>query len=1270
MRLLFLIIVFLSVSQLMADPIISEFLASNDSELADEDGDFSDWIEIHNPDATAVDLTGWHLTDSATKLDKWTFPSVSVPAGGYLVVFASDKDRAVVGQELHTGFKLSSGGEYLALVRPDGISVVTEFDPFPAQSEDVSFGLNNRVVLVSEAAPLSYQLIEPSADAQGKWWTEHDFDDSQWSGGSAGIGYDNNADYLPLMNTLVPSGTINTWVRFPFFVEDVAALNGLLLQLRYDDGIEIYLNGTLVTSVNVTEPVQYGESHDWVDFDLTSHLQTLREGNNVLAIRLVNDSTTSSDMLLVPNLVATSLQFDSENYTYFTNPSPGTGNVSGVLNPGPIISEVTENPTAPSDEEDLLVTARVQARSNTAVGSVILRYRVNFADDVSLAMRDDGAAGDVAAGDGIFSALIPAAVSGPGDMLRWTVEAQDIGARESRMPLQVDTSGSNQSPEYYGTVIAGSNITTTLPVFHRFVQDTSAMDTDAGTRGSLYYNGRFYDNLFMRIRGNTSTNYVKKSHKIDFNDGFPFHLSESRPTVTEINLNTTYTDKSYNRAVLAASMHHLSGLPTPDMFHVYQRLNGYFYNVAIYAEQIDKTFIERQGINADGALYKSDSKTGLGGLGSTNGFTKKTRKTEDDSDLQALVDALDLDTDAREKWLFDNVDIACVVNWWAGVVVSQNIDATDKNYYLYRDSDGTGEWQVFPWDLDLTFGTRQLNSDPIYYNLSDVSIPRCPSSPFVGARPFEVHNNKRNYLLEAMASSPRMRKMLTRRIRTLTDQFLANNWFADRIDAFVPQLQSAVDEDHSKWGGNSHFNWSGDGIYTLTQANNRIKNEYLTPRLDYLTVTHGGEETLSWTTGDGSAGIPSSQSANPSVVLAEIVYNPASGDQDEEYIELQNNGDTAVDLSGWSLSGGVTLSFKGGTVLPAGGSLYLSPDRKVFRQRASGPTGGEGLQIAGDYSGHLGNFGETLVLTNSAGSVVAQTSTPTAPSPAQEYLVVSQFHYQSLAHADAEFIEITNISSTRTVSLVGVDFSKGVEFNFTDSSITSLGPGEKVLVVKNQTAFESVYGTSVSSRIAGTFTGALDNSGETIKLEDASNSTIHEFSYSPTTPWPVTMGKSLVLIDPTSRPDHDLPTSWALHPSAEGSPAGAQPTFTAWLASRGQTDPLADPDADGWSELLTYSLGRDLAGMDFIYRHGVDVIDSEGTDQSYLTLETTVRDGVTPVFQMSHSLSGWVDAILETDVRLVSDTSHGDGTRTLKYRLLSPISESSPRVFLRLKIQP
>ena len=118
---------------------INEFMASNSATLADEDGDYSDWIEIYNPTSAAIDLLNWSLTDDKTSPQKWQFPEARLNADGYLIVFASGKNRTLPGQELHTDFKLSIAGEYLALSDPQG-NITTAFDPsFSEQQPDISF---------------------------------------------------------------------------------------------------------------------------------------------------------------------------------------------------------------------------------------------------------------------------------------------------------------------------------------------------------------------------------------------------------------------------------------------------------------------------------------------------------------------------------------------------------------------------------------------------------------------------------------------------------------------------------------------------------------------------------------------------------------------------------------------------------------------------------------------------------------------------------------------------------------------------------------------------------------------------------------------------------------------------------------------------------------------------------------------------------------------------------------------------------------------------
>ena len=100
--------------------MISEVMPSNRSVLADADGDFSDWIELYNPKAEPVSLKDWALTDDDLKRAKWVFPECTLQPGGYLVVFASGKNRRDPGGELHASFRLSAKGETVRLSNAEG----------------------------------------------------------------------------------------------------------------------------------------------------------------------------------------------------------------------------------------------------------------------------------------------------------------------------------------------------------------------------------------------------------------------------------------------------------------------------------------------------------------------------------------------------------------------------------------------------------------------------------------------------------------------------------------------------------------------------------------------------------------------------------------------------------------------------------------------------------------------------------------------------------------------------------------------------------------------------------------------------------------------------------------------------------------------------------------------------------------------------------------------------------------------------------------------
>lgn len=120
---------------------LNEFLASNGMVLADEQGQYDDWIELYNTGPSSVDVGGMFLTDDFDEPTQWQIPSdrpdsTIIPADGYVLIWADD-DTDDAG--LHAGFKLSSDGEEIALFDADGITLIDRII-FGRQSGNVSFG--------------------------------------------------------------------------------------------------------------------------------------------------------------------------------------------------------------------------------------------------------------------------------------------------------------------------------------------------------------------------------------------------------------------------------------------------------------------------------------------------------------------------------------------------------------------------------------------------------------------------------------------------------------------------------------------------------------------------------------------------------------------------------------------------------------------------------------------------------------------------------------------------------------------------------------------------------------------------------------------------------------------------------------------------------------------------------------------------------------------------------------------------------------------------
>ena len=131
-------------------------MSLNTNTIVDYYGETSDWVELFNSSAISKSLQGCYLSDDADELDKWKFPDIVIPAGGFLLVWASGKDIICSNGEVHTNFKIKSSGEVIFLVYPDGTTILDQ-SPAQALQADISFGHkpnnNSDCFFFTEATP-------------------------------------------------------------------------------------------------------------------------------------------------------------------------------------------------------------------------------------------------------------------------------------------------------------------------------------------------------------------------------------------------------------------------------------------------------------------------------------------------------------------------------------------------------------------------------------------------------------------------------------------------------------------------------------------------------------------------------------------------------------------------------------------------------------------------------------------------------------------------------------------------------------------------------------------------------------------------------------------------------------------------------------------------------------------------------------------------------------------------------------------------------------
>ena len=308
-------------------------------------------------------------------------------------------------------------------------------------------------------------------------------------------------------------------------------------------------------------------------------------------------------------------------------------------------------------------------------------------------------------------------------------------------------------------------------------------------------------------------------------------------------------------------------------------------------------------------------------------------------------------------------------------------------------------------------------------------------------------------------------------------------------------------------------------------------------------------------------------------------------------------------------------------------------------------------------------------------------TTPPGIQPLLEYLAISEIMYDPPAATpseglagwtsqDFEWIELENRSSTLTLDLTDIRFTKGIDADIAPG--TTLNPGARCLVVRSEAAFELRHGAGLP--VAGEFsTSRLDNGGEPLKLSFGGGVPVREFRYDDDTPWPEGArgtGSSISFLPGVPLSTQGDGPQWRAGPPTPGTANVFPPGWDTW--TRNHFDPSdpdfaalsapgADSDGDGQANIVEYFLGSMPGVSSSIGAFESSRVNVAG--QTYFAISFLLRPDLTVQPESSLNLTAWTPTTLIE----VSRTPQSDGTERITVRETIPLA-TAPGHFLRVSV--
>ncbi len=1096
---IFGLITFLSIfsaPQLDAQIIISEFMASNRDHSLDEEGGSPDWIEIFNAGPEVVDMDGWHLTDNNQVLNKWTFPQIEIPSRGFLKVWCSGKHQIDPSAPLHTNFKLQRTGEYLALVRPDGATVEWQFTPrYPHQISDVSYGYpqpsESRMLL---GINVPAKALVPENDDLGMDWIQPDFNDEGWIEGTTAIGFDvkSRPTYTDLIKTDISEVMRRTnatcYQRIAFNVDNIDGFDLLHLNINYEDGFVAYLNGEEAARDNSPTSPNWNsrssgrqtstEGNTTRTFDITHVKHLLRAGRNVLAIHAMNDSPSSSDFFVLPQLAGVTVgDLDTTRRQYFEEPSPGQPNQIGF-------DAVAPQPDF-SVESGAFTGEVVVSLTTEAQGGVI-----RFTTDGTIPNADSDA------------------YEGPLTIDRTTVvkarvylldhlPSEPVSHTYISIHARVENFSSNLpiiTVNTLGNGIPGSG-SSTYGEMHLAVFDLDPDTQRASFKDTPAYQGKGG----IRVRGSSSAGFAKQNFAVETWDVDNEDLAVSlldMPEDSDWILHGPYSDKTLMRNALTYQWSNAVGQYAVRTrfveLYINQAANGQlgqstndYRGIYVFMEKIK---IQPGRVDIDDMLASDNNEPEISG----GYILKNDRLDPGDAGIRtargqplALYAPKEDDISPQQRswiinWLnqyetalyggnFANpelgyrkfIDTTSFIDHHLIVELCKNIDGYRLSTFMYKKRGG--KMFMGPvWDYNLSLGNADYNagwqtSGWYYTHTGGNGYPWYP-------RLFQDKGFDTEY---------------RQRWSALREGPLATDVLQKSIDDYVELLEEAVPRNFTRW---------------------RILGVELWPNW-FVGKTYAEEITFMKNWLDGRLAWMDSQLTVPPELI------PAGGDVEKGSVVTMNlaSGEIYYTLDG--------SDPRGSNSRPSETAILYSEDTPVVIE--------ENTLIRA----------RALVGGNTWSDIVEGIYVTEIPK-----LMLTEIMYNPEGGIDFEFLEITNYGDT-PIDLSQSGFERGVIFDFEDSEVQSIDPGEYIVLVRDLETFSSRYDTN-NFRVAGEYRGSLSDRSESITFNGNVGEQIFEVRYSDQ--WQPTTdggGYSLVLKDINGNPE-EWPTEagWTVSSEVNGSP--------------------------------------------------------------------------------------------------------------------------------------